>query len=102
MSMPKKGATGEVMHGGRMASCAAPDSTMGGMSMGSETCNRHIEVHVYERSTGHVVTKARVSIRLSGRRTHRTIRVPIMSMEGATAGVKDLHYGNNIRAVTGR
>lgn len=101
MSMHRKGATGEVMLGGKMASCAEPGSHMGGMSMGSTTCNRHVELHVYDRKSGRVVTKAHVSISLYTSRTRKTIQVPIMSMVGAAAGSNDLHYGNNIYAAAG-
>ena len=44
------------------------------MSMGSTTCNRHIEVHVFDRKTGRVVTNAHVSITLSKVGTHKVTR----------------------------
>lgn len=100
MAMHPKG-RGERMLGGKMAACQTPGNSMGGMSMGSATCNRHVEVHVVNRHTGKVVTGARVTIRLTNVRTHRSIGVPIMTMMGAGASRADFHYGNNIHAVAG-
>jgi hypothetical protein len=101
MSTHPKGNSGERMLSGMMASCSMPDSGMGGMSMGSKTCNRHIEVRVDNRRTGKVVSNAHVQIRLINQRTLSVITVPIMTMVGARQGIADLHYGNNIYGPNG-
>ncbi|GAC1469679.1 MAG: hypothetical protein PVSMB7_19380 [Chloroflexota bacterium] len=101
MSNHPKGSSGERMLGGKMASCSMTGGGMGGMSMGSRTCNRHIEVHVDNRHTGKVVRNARVLILLSNQHMHTMIAVPIMAMVGATQTMSDLHYGNNVYATRG-
>ncbi len=75
---------------------------MGSMSMGSSSCNRHVEVHAFNRKTGRVVTNAHVSIAIYNVRTRKSMQVPIMLMVGATTGPSDLHYGNNVFAGAGR
>lgn len=102
MSMHRKGTTGEVMLGGKRAGCTVRGSSMGSMSMGSSSCNRHIELHAFNRQTGRVITGARVSITLYNIGKRKSMRVPIMSMVGATTGPSDLHYGNNVFAAAGR
>jgi hypothetical protein len=82
--------TGEVMVGRSMGGS--------GMSMGNGT--RHLEVHVYSRATGNVVTKVVPAIGLHDKTAmssmNMTVKVPAIAMEGVGKGTADLHYGNNV------
>lgn len=100
--MHRKGATGEVMRAGKQATCTVRGSSMDGMSMGSTACNRLVELHIYDRNTGHVIINAHVAIRMYDLGTRKSMQVPIMSMVGATTGLSDLHDGNNVFAAAGR
>jgi hypothetical protein len=85
---------GEVMVG---------DSTgMGGMSMGG---NRHLEVHVYSKATGKVVTGAAPTITLTDTSATSGMamaeKVNAMAMQGIDQGVADLHYGDNVKLTGG-
>lgn len=108
MSMSMHGKASERMIGGKNATC---DMSMH-MAMLAEidkskmqTCNHHVEVHVYVKKTNKVVTNAKVAISLQGQGMHggtMMITVPIMTMEGMKAGPSDFHYGNNIYAAPGK
>lgn len=78
--------TGEVMLGGSMA----------GMRFAAGTIPRHVEVHICNRATGKVVTRAMPSITLVAQSGGRPEQVPVMVMQGIESGVSDLHYGNNV------
>jgi hypothetical protein len=86
---------GEVMVGGSMSGSS--------MSMGKGT--RHLEVHIHSRATGKVVTNVVPTIRIRDKTAMSsmtmTVNVPVMAMEGVTAGTADLHYGNNVPLTTG-
>jgi hypothetical protein len=105
MLMHRQMGNGELMLGGKMAMCRM--GKMGHMAatapeaMGKKTCNHHLELHVFDRHTGRVVTHAHVVIMLRDMRNGMTIMVPIMTMMGVHAGMKDYHYGNNIYAAPG-
>lgn len=108
MSMSAKGSASERMIGGKNATC---DMTMHMAMLARITkstmqmCNHHIEIHVYNKTSGKVVTNARVTIALQGKGQHggtMMITVPIMTMVGMKAGPSDFHYGNNISAAPGK
>jgi hypothetical protein len=79
---------GEVMISGSMV--------MGGMGMNSPMPNHHLELHVYRKSTGKVVTNAMVSIAVYSAKGKLLDKVPIAVMQGVKAGIQDRHYGNNV------
>ena len=87
--------TGEVMVGSSMSGS--------GMSMGKGT--RHLEVHVYSRATGKVLTNIvpRIGIRdkTAMSSMNMTVKVPAIAMEGVGQGTADLHYGNNVPLTAG-
>lgn len=84
--------TGEVMLMGSMA---------GGMSMGSS--QRHLEVHIYARSTGKPIAGGHPTISAvdASAKNAMPITVPVAEMEGVTSGAADVHYGNNVNLVGG-
>lgn len=61
---------------------------------------RHVEAHIYDRTTGQVVTSLVPSIRLVNRTTGEVVDVVPTLMEDVIVGPLDLHYGNNV-PVTG-
>jgi hypothetical protein len=77
--------TGEVMLDGAMAS-AMP---MGGMQ-------RHLELHVVDRAMGMAVTSAHVTMRVLGPGAPRSV-LRLARMYDVKEGMKDLHYGTNVR-----
>lgn len=88
---------GEIMISGTMV--------MGGMSgmggMGMDTPNHHLELHVLDRMSGHVVSNAMVSISYQpvvkkGQMPVKPSKLPIAVMMGIGKGMSDLHYGNNV------
>jgi hypothetical protein len=111
MSM-QKGKGGERMLGGKNATCHMAMHTMDlarvntkGDKAPVQNCNRHVEVHVYDKKTGKALTHASVSISLKGKSMTGgaiLIGVPIMTMVGQRASMNDFHYGNNIYAPTGK
>ncbi|HLJ66411.1 MAG TPA: hypothetical protein VKX16_03520 [Chloroflexota bacterium] len=99
MGHPKHG---EVMLHGQVATCSfSGNMGMSGSSKGARGCNHHIELHVYNRKSGKVVTTAVVTMVMVDSRRHTRITVPIMAMMGAGLGMKDYHYGNNVYAGAG-
>ncbi len=82
--------TGELMVGGTM-SMGTNSGTIGG-----DMTTRHLEIHICRRVSGTVVTDARPSITVSPSPGGGTGRIPVAAMEGVTAGIADLHYGNNV------
>lgn len=82
--------TGELMVGGTM-SMGTSSGTMSG-----DMTTRHLEVHICRRESGAVVTQARPSITVSPPAGGGTGQIPVAVMDGVTAGVADLHYGNNV------
>lgn len=86
--------SGELMIGGSMASM--PSGAMNG-----HTTTRHLEVHICDRASGKVVTSAMPTITIDPSSGGTAEQVPVMVMEGVTAGAGDLHYGNNVPLRTG-
>jgi len=82
--------TGELMVGGTMSMATSSGSVNRDMT------TRHLEVHICRRTSGTVVTDTRPSITVSPPPGGGTSGIPVAVMEGATAGVADLHYGNNV------
>lgn len=83
--------SGEVMASG----------TMGGMSMGGDQAGmamdtRHLEVHVFSRTTGHVITDAKCSITVTSTAAQKSMAMPVAAMYGVVEGPADWHYGNNV------
>jgi hypothetical protein len=83
---------GEVMLTGSMG---------GAMSMGGS--QRHLEIHIFARSTGQVVAGAHPTISAFDTSVNNAMmmKVPVAEMEGVTTGAADLHYGNNVDLVGG-
>jgi len=85
--------SGEVMVGsGTMTS-----------SMSMKGANvRHLEVHVFSRTTGKVVTNVRPSISVVDKADMAmTTKLDVVAMEGIGEGAADLHYGNNVALTSG-
>ncbi len=80
--------SGEVMVSG----------TMGGMPMagGMAMDMRHLEVHVYDRASGKVVTSAQCGITVTNDATKKSVVLPMAVMYGIKEGPSDWHYGNNV------
>lgn len=94
---PKKG---EIMLRGHMA---MPRMGMGNMNVPM----RHLELHVMDRATKHVISDAIVSIIWQpivgmGVMAIRPQNVPIAVMEGIGMGMSDIHYGNNVAMSAGK
>jgi hypothetical protein len=78
---------GEEMLGGSMAELTP---TGAGISV-----TRHLEVHICFRASGKVVVGQSPSITLASA-GGAARQVPVMEMQGITAGAADYHYGNNV------
>jgi hypothetical protein len=91
---------GEVMFSGRMVMPpgGGDGHSMPGMSMPPSAPPgwRHLEVHIYDRPSDHVVNDANPVITVLDTRTGKETNVPIVTMQGITAGPSDFHYGNNV------
>ena len=61
---------------------------------------RHVEAHIYDRSTGLPLSNVRPSISVLNRSTGKRTSVPPTLMQDVNSGARDVHYGNNI-AVAG-
>jgi 5-hydroxyisourate hydrolase-like protein (transthyretin family) len=70
------------------------------MPVGTMSRQRHLEVHVVDRSLGMPVTNARVGVRIE-RRGAMAQTVALMRMYGVKEGLKDLHYGDNVNLSSG-
>ena len=96
--------SGEVMVSGSMSmpesspmtGMATPlASTASGMAMGTNV--EHLELHVYDNSSGKTVTDANVTIEvIDNTAQNMSTNVPIATMYGVQAGMDDFHYGNNV------
>jgi hypothetical protein len=84
--------TGEIMFGGDMlmppAASPPPDW-------------RHLEVHVFNRTTGDVVKTIHPAITVTSRATGQTQELPVTTMQGINDGPGDFHYGNNVELPSG-
>ncbi|HVC79240.1 MAG TPA: hypothetical protein VNL35_01910 [Chloroflexota bacterium] len=85
--------TGEVMVSGTM--------TMSGMGMNGMKPNHHLELHVYNGTTGKTITKAMVMITVRDAMGKLLERVPIATMYGIKNGMADFHFGNNVALKAG-
>ncbi len=96
--------SGEVMVSGSMSmpesspmtGMATPlASTASGMAMGTNV--EHLELHVYDNSSGKTVTDANVTIEvIDNTAQNMSTNVPIATMYGVQAGMDDFHYGDNV------
>ncbi len=95
MRMKGRKGSGEMMLGGKNASCTFKGA-MPGMAIvdRAAACNHHVEVHVSNVRSGKVITNGRISIVMVNTTKHMTVNVPIAAMTGG--GTKDMHYGNNV------
>ncbi len=57
---------------------------------------RHLEVHVFSRATGKVVTTARCAITVINSATKKRMSIPVATMYGVKEGLADWHYGNDV------
>jgi hypothetical protein len=57
---------------------------------------RHVEAHVYDRSTGLPLSNIKPAIRVFNRTTGDHIDVPPTLMQDVVIGSPDIHYGNNV------
>jgi hypothetical protein len=79
------------------------------MLMGSMTAismsgsQRHLEVHIYSRSTGKPVAGAHPTITVTDITAKNAMptQIPVAEMEGVAQGAADLHYGNNVTLTPG-
>ncbi len=83
-------ASGELMVAGAMSGGTSSGAMTGHMTM------RHLEVHICERPSGKVVTGAMPAITVTSSSGGAPEQVPVVVMEGISAGAGDLHYGNNV------
>jgi len=77
---------GEVMVNGQMSNTTS-------MNM---TDTYHLEVHVYNITSGAVVTNQNVSIQILNHTTNQTLTVPVIVMYDMKIGPSDTYFGNNI------
>jgi hypothetical protein len=84
--------SGEIMISGTMVM---------GMGMGPMP-NHHLELHVFSRQTGAVVTKAMVAITIYTAKGKLVEKVPIAVMRGIKSGASDTHFGNNVALKDGK
>ena len=63
------------------------------------TAIRHVEAHIYDRSTGKALTGVVPTLKLVNRTTGETIDVPPTLMQDVIIGPLDLHFGNNVPVV---
>ncbi len=85
--------TGEIMVSGTM--------TMSGMGMNGMKPNHHLELHIYNGTTGKTITKAMVMITVHDTMGKLVERVPIATMYGIKEGMTDFHFGNNVALKAG-
>ena len=57
---------------------------------------RHVEAHVYDRTTGLPLSNIKPSIRVFNRTTGERVDVSPTLMQDVVVGSPDIHYGNNI------
>ncbi|MGC8462035.1 MAG: hypothetical protein ACP5OR_09430 [Candidatus Dormibacteria bacterium] len=63
----------------------------------------HLEVHIYDKSTGKVVVVPpnEVTISITNESNGSTVKIPIAVMYDPMVGVQDIHYGNNVLLAPG-
>ncbi len=60
-----------------------------------------LEVHVYNITSGTVVTNQNVSIQIINHTTNQTLTIPVIAMYDLKIGPSDTHFGNNITLPAG-
>jgi len=61
----------------------------------------YLEVHVYNITSGAVVTNQNVSIQIINHTTNQTLTIPVIVMYDLKIGPSDTHFGNNITLPAG-
>jgi len=79
-------ATGEVIVNGKMLNSTSMNLTD----------TYHLEVHVYNITTGKVETNQNVSIQIINQTTNKTVTIPVITMYDMKIGPSDTNFGNNI------
>lgn len=100
LPLTTRGISGRRVLGGQRPSCYA-GRLQRGMKRGTGVCNHHIELHVYQAKGGHVITHARIRIKLLYIAKHTITPVPIMTLENPRIGSRDIYFGNNLHARAG-
>jgi len=78
--------SGEVMVSGQISNVTSMDMT-----------DRYpLEVHVYNITSGAVVTAQNVTIQIVNHATNQSLTVPVIMMYDVKAGPADTHFGNNV------
>jgi hypothetical protein len=91
---------GEVMYSGTMV--MPPGMTMSMSNTSYPTGWRHVEVHIYDRTTNGVIRYASPIIIVTNDQTGQRTNVPIVTMQSVGAGQNpDFHYGNNVDLPSG-
>ncbi len=57
---------------------------------------RHVEAHIYDRSTGLPLSTVKPAIRVFNRTTGEHVDVSPTLMQDVVVGAPDIHYGNNV------
>jgi hypothetical protein len=93
---------GEVMFSGDMLMPPgmAGMADMTGMSAPPDW--RHLEVHVFDRTSGDVVRNVSPAITVTSPATGQSRNLPITTMQGLADGPRDFHYGNNVQLAKGQ
>jgi hypothetical protein len=85
MNQTATATTGEVIVNGQMSNSTSMNNTD----------TYHLEVHVYNITSGAVVTNQNVSIQIVNQTTNQTLTVPVITMY-VKIGPSDTNFGNNI------
>jgi len=83
--------SGEVMVSGQVSNTTSMNTTDTYL----------LEVHVYNITSGAVVTNQNVSIQIINHTTNQTLTVPVIVMYDLKTGPSDTHFGNNITLPAG-
>jgi hypothetical protein len=87
-----KASEGEVM-------ATMPGMAMSGMSMtdAGHPVNHHLEVHLYNRATGALITNQMPTIRIRNQGSGATRQLAsVMAMYDVKQGMRDFHFGTNV------
>jgi hypothetical protein len=85
---------GEVVSGGAMAHDTGMMSDHMDQGMAA---NHHLEVHIAQADSGSVVMDVTPTIRISDKSSGQSRDLPqVMGMYGASMGMSDFHYGQNV------
>jgi hypothetical protein len=98
---------GEVMFSGTMVMPPGQGSgggSMAGMNMSNMSYPpgwRHMEAHIYDRTTNRVIRDASPIMTVTNDQTGQRTSVPSVTMQSVLDGASDLHYGNNVDLPSG-